>query len=138
MKNKALTTGLVAIAFTGGRLTQTENLKSVDLDPCLVIPAVVTNVHDIDTMTVEVKQRLQVRLLENYGVELSNENGIAARDILKTKCPEGSDVILRIPYKTDIWKMFTFGRVLGYVYKDGENLSEFAVKSGYATKTKTK
>lgn len=138
MKKQLLTASLIAASFVAGRTTQQTTVQSIELEPQLIIPAIVTDVHDGDTLTVEVKNKIQVRMLENYAIELSDEKGIEARNALAKKCPVGSEVIVKIPYKTDIWRMFTFGRILGYIYKDGEDLSDFIVKSGYATKTKVK
>lgn len=133
---------VLAAGLVIGRSTSPQEIKKVEqvalefAIPQITVPGIVTNIHDLDTLTVEVKQKINVRMLDNYAIELSDENGLKARDLLIEKCPIGSEVIVQIPFKQDLSKMLTLGRVLGRVYKDGEDLSEFAVSTGFATKEK--
>lgn len=145
LKNSGiLSTGLL-FGYLATATTKVNKLETIITNktfefvvPQITLPATVTNIHDLDTVTVEVTQRFNVRMLDNWAIELSNENGKKARDLLIEKCPIGSEVIVQIPFKQDLSKMLTLGRVLGKVYKDGEDLSEFAVSTGFSTKEKIK
>jgi len=136
MKKQLLTASLITAAFVSGRITQPTVLRSIELEPQLIVPAVVTNIHDGDTLTVEIKQKVNVRMLDCWAKELKEDGGEQSLENLRKICPETSEVLLQVPIKSDITRMFTFGRILGNVYKDGKNLSEEQVKQGFATKTK--
>ena len=135
--NKFAIAAITSAAFIGGRITQfPETLSSVP-EPQIVLPAEVLDVHDGDTLKVSVSQVMSVRLLDCWSKELKDGGEPAKQNLLK-KCPIGSKVVLRVPIEPDISRMFTFGRVLGYIYKDNENLSEVQVNDGFATKKKPK
>lgn len=137
MKYKLTVAALIATSFAGGRLTQTNRTGSALQEPVIALPAKVVSVHDGDTLRVKFELESSVRMLDCWASELKEgEKGLQSKENLLRLCPEGSDVIVQIPFKADISKMFTFGRVLGYVYKDGENISELQVLHGFATKEK--
>lgn len=101
----------------------------------------VVEVFDGDTITVEIRKRLKIRLLDCWAPETRTKDadekkrGFAARDYMKSLA-EGKEGVLFIPTEDDISKVFTFGRALGYVWIGDTNLSEEMVKKGHATKTK--
>lgn len=139
MKNKLALTSLMVVSFVGGKLTQTDYINSAATDPQIALPATVVSVHDGDTMRVRFEVETSVRMLDCWSAELKDgEKGLQAKENLLKLCPDGSKVLIRIPFSSDISKMFTFGRVLGRVYKDGKDLSEEQVKEGFATTTKKK
>lgn len=138
MKKQLLAASLIAASFLAGRTTQTTSVQSIELEPQLIIPAIVTDVHDGDTLTVEVKNVVHVRMLDCWAKELKEDGGKESLENLRKNCPENSEVLLQVPIKTDITRMFTFGRVLANVYKDGKNMSEIQMQEGFATKQKVK
>lgn len=108
------------------------------LIPQVILPATVVGIHDGDTIKVRIEQVLSIRLKDVWSDELSEKNGQASLENLQKICPIDSKVLLQVPLETDISKMFTFGRVLGNVYKDGQNVGERQVQDGFATKNKPK
>jgi len=116
-------------------------------------PARVLRVIDGDTLEVEVRRTVRVRLLDCWAPESKSDSRVAEqdRDRQKTlglaakaslqRVAEDQDVIVRIPtqYHGDISQLFTMGRVLGHVWlrtSPQESLSERQVRLGHATKTK--
>lgn len=137
MKQKLGIAALIAASFIGGKITNESRTLSSVIEPQISIPAKVISVHDGDTLRVQFQIESSVRMLDCWAAELkSGELGLKSKENLIKLCPEGSEVLIKIPFNSDISKMFTFGRILGYVYKDGNNLSELQVKQGFATKVK--
>ena len=137
MKSKLGIAALIAASFIGGKITNESKILSSSIEPQITLPAKAIRVVDGDTIRVKFEVESSVRLLEVYAPELkTGELGLQSKENLLKLCPEGSEVLIQIPFKSDISKMFTFGRVLGNVYKDGNNLSELQVKQGFATKEK--
>ena len=105
------------------------------------VPARVLSVHDGDTLKVEVKFVMDVRLLDCWSPELKGDErlkGFAARDNLK-KLAEGKTGVLHVPLTSDnIGKATSMGRILGRVIINGDDLSYEQVKAKHATKTKPK
>ena len=101
----------------------------------------VVHVVDGDTVDIEIRKRVRVRLLKCWAPELhgSRRNaGLASRENLKELC-EGKLVKLHIPAdeEGELASRFTFGRVLGFVYlEDDTNVSDLMVDSGHAARTK--
>lgn len=116
-------------------------------------PARVLRVIDGDTLEVEIRRVVRVRMLDCWAPEshldkrVSEEEredsklaGLAAKDALQ-EIADGRDVILRIPTAADgdLSQVFTLGRVLGKVWlvsEPLESLSERQVRLGHATKEK--
>lgn len=139
MKNKIMIPTLMIASFTAGSYIPPQPSLSDTPKPQLTLPATVLSVHDGDTMRVKVEVETSVRLLDCWAKELKDgEKGLQSKENLLKLCPEGSKVLIQIPFNVDISKMFTFGRVLGLVYKDGVNLSEQQIKDGYGTIKKDK
>lgn len=126
--------GLVVILI--GKATSFE--KPEELTPQVILPATVVGIHDGDTIKVRIEQVLSIRLKDVWSDELSEKNGQASLENLQKICPIDSKVLLQVPLETDISKMFTFGRVLGNVYKDGQDIGERQIRDGFATKNKPK
>lgn len=112
--------------------------------------AVVTRVVDGDTVEVELRRRIRVRLLDCWAPETKGHDpekkaaGEAAREHLEQIIPVGNDVILEIPTDVegdagDMGQILTFGRVVGSVwnaYKGGKSANEQMVADGFATQSK--
>lgn len=144
MKGVAIVSGCVLAGLLLG--------FSVPVDPPttgLTTRATVTRVIDGDTVEVEIRNRVRVRLLDCWCMESKSDprlpeeqreaakaRGLAARDNLKALC-EGREVILHVPTdgSGDVSKLWTMGRVLGRVWVAGsdKSLNELQVESGHAT-----
>jgi endonuclease YncB( thermonuclease family) len=116
-------------------------------------PARVLRVIDGDTLEVEVRRVVRIRMLDCWAPESKADSrvpeedreqqkalGLASKAALQ-KVAEDQDVIVRIPTRSDgdISHMFTMGRVLGHVWLQKapqESLSERQVRLGHATTTK--
>lgn len=107
------------------------------MEPGITTKATVIDVHDGDTLTVEIKRTVRVRLLNCYAPELKEPGGQEARDFLR-KMVSGKEVVLTIPTSKNqnISDNFTFGRVLGHVYLGETNVAEELICHRHATRTK--
>lgn len=105
--------------------------------------AKVKNIVDGDTLDVEIVRRIRVRLKDCWCPEtrtkdiVEKQKGLASRSHLATLLNNG-EVVLFIPadYEGEIKDIFTFGRVVGHIFVDGQNVSEAMVESGHATARK--
>lgn len=107
-----------------------------------ILPAKVVGVIDGDTIEVEVRRRLRVRLLDCWAPEThttdseEKERGFAAKEFLHNLI-NGKDVSVEIELEPDgkFGDQMTFNRILGRVYLEGEiDVSQIMVESGHATK----
>lgn len=109
--------------------------------PGWVTRAKVVEVYDGDTVTVEVRKRIRVRLLNCWAPEIHTKDerekaaGIKARDHLR-KVLDQKEVILSVPSREEVGKSFSFDRALGLIYIDDRSASELMVESGHATQSK--
>lgn len=105
--------------------------------------ATITNLVDGDTVDVEIRRTVRVRLLECWAPEsrtrdaAEKEKGLASKAHLQEIAPVGTPVRLWVPTsgEGDIAKVFTMGRALGHVWPldgDGRSLSQQQVESGHA------
>lgn len=112
--------------------------------PTLNLPCEITEVYDGDTLTVQVKINVRVRLLDCWAHEVRTKDlkakakGIASRDHLRGLVPTGAKGLLVIPLggATRLDDIFTMGRVLANVHVADKSLSDEQVKAGHAWKTK--
>lgn len=107
--------------------------------PAIVVPCQVVSTHDGDTISVEVKLRLNVRLLDSWSPELSQPGGQDAAARMH-RLADGKAGTLEIPLDRvdNVADVLTFGRVLGRVWIDGRDVGAVMVSEGLATKTKGK
>lgn len=114
----------------------------------------VLNCIDGDTLDVEIKRKLRVRLLDCWAPETRTKNeeeklkGRESKEFLSNLLFEredspqvayiGKQIVLYIPAdeQGELKDIFTFGRVLGRIFVDEKDVSEIMVEKGYATKTK--
>jgi endonuclease YncB( thermonuclease family) len=104
----------------------------------------VTRVLDGDTLEVEVRRTVRIRLLGCWAPETrtrdmeEKQRGLAARAYLNDAC-FGRDAVVTVPMEPDarFGEAMSMGRVLGYVAVDGSDLSEHMVQGGHATKEKS-
>lgn len=97
----------------------------------------VKRILDGDTVEIEVSYPVRVRLKDVWAPEKDTKAGQKVWAELTRKLI-GEKVLLHIPTvdADNTSEAFTFGRVLGVVYVGSENINEWLVKEGYATKTK--
>ena len=99
--------------------------------------------YDGDTVVVEIRKRVRVRLLDCWAPEIrtkdkdEKQKGYDSKENLQTILPDGSDAILHIPGSVDIGRSLTFGRFLGHLWADADddNVSAQQVEAGHATET---
>lgn len=118
--------------------------------PSWTTRAKVLRVIDGDTLEVEVRRVIRVRLLDCWAPEskidprisesrqaAEKKAGQASKANLQ-KLVDGKDVIVQIPSDAEVAKSITMGRWLGRVWipGDGESISEKQVRGGFATKSK--
>lgn len=107
--------------------------------PSVTVTGAVTDVHDGDTLTVEVRLPVRVRLLDCWAKELSQPGGKEAREHLR-QLVQGKSCLVQIPLdgfrRSD--DVFSFGRLLARVWIDGDSVdvSVRMVQDGHATKEK--
>lgn len=107
--------------------------------------AKVVRVVDGDTIEVEVKKVVRIRLLDCWAPETRTRDaaeklkGFAAKEHLEGLI-QNREVKVHIPMKPGqkVGDSFSFGRALGHVWLKGEgkSVSAIMVKSGHATKTR--
>lgn len=103
----------------------------------------IVDVHDGDTVTVEITRRVRVRLLDCWAPEVTGAEkpqGIKSRDALRAIALLKS-ATLYVPTEgnDELGDVMTFDRVLGHVWLESDpsqSLSERQVRAGFATKTK--
>lgn len=120
-----------------------DNIKKTKI----VEEAKVISVIDGDTIKVSVTKEFNVRLLDCWAPEITGPNkdsGLNSKRYLESILKSGDKIIVEIPTTNRFEDSVSLGRMLGYVWKDlnndgkDDNISENIVKSGFATKTKTK
>jgi len=119
-------------------------------EPSWTTKATVISTVDGDTLDLEIRRTIRVRLLDCWAPETHLDGrlpesqraaekaaGLKSKEAL-TALAMGKPVILQVPTSEDLLKSTTMGRVLGRVWLEGddESLSEKQVKSGNATKVK--
>lgn len=119
-------------------------------EPSWTTRAVVTEVHDGDTLTVAIRRTIRVRLLDAWAPEVKADNrlpearraaekaaGIASKKNLQSLAL-GKEVVLQVPTDEDLLKATTMGRVLGTVWLEGsdKSLNQLQVEGGFATREK--
>lgn len=107
--------------------------------------AVVVRTIDGDTLQVEIRRTMTVRLLDCWAPESrtrdleEKQRGLAAKAHLEQICPPGAAVRLWIPVRNeDLAQSLTLGRALGHVWlaSDDKSLSQHQVEAGHAEREK--
>lgn len=105
----------------------------------LSVHAEVVDVHDGDTVTVELKFRVPVRIRDLWAPELKEPGGLQSRDALKMWLPVGSKCVVFVPSKNPLLLMdcVSLGRMVGDVYTaDGVKVSDLMIGAGLGTPKK--
>ena len=130
--------------------------ENTEPQPGWITVGKVVRVPDGDTVDVEIRRRVRVRLLGCWAAESRRDprvknridreaaklRGIAAKEHLR-RVALGKRCVLMIPTQadgdettSDIGDVFSLSRALGRVWVDGKDLSELQVERGYATREK--
>ncbi len=130
--------------------------ENTEPQPGWITVGKVVRVPDGDTVDVEIRRRVRVRLRDCWAEESRRDpriknridrdaaklRGIAAKEHLR-RVALGKRCVLMIPTQTDgddttsdVGDVFSLSRALGRVWVDGQDLSELQVERGYATRTK--
>ena len=107
--------------------------------------AKVTRVIDGDTVDVEITRKVRVRLKDCWAPEkksrdiVEKQKGMASLAHLAAVIDD-KEIVLFIPAddKGEIKDVFTFGRVVGHIFYNEEDMSEHMIESGHATRYKVK
>lgn len=135
---------LVSVAAMIGYSAADAPVKSINptilpLGMGLTVPGRIVAVHDGDTLTVECRFVMDVRLIDCYAPEVTGPQkpqGIVSRDNLRAIAGT-KDCVINVPFTTDnIGSATSMSRVLGKVSVDVGDLSELQVKGGFAKATK--
>jgi endonuclease YncB( thermonuclease family) len=104
--------------------------------PGITLPCTVTEVTDGDTVVVQLRLTTSVRLKDCWAKELGS-GGEPAKNRL-TKLAEGKDATLTIDLSEAkrLGDVFSFGRVIGTLWIEGDCVNRQLVKEGFATKVK--
>ena len=108
-------------------------------NPALTIPCRVVSAHDGDTVSVEIRVKANVRILDCWSPELSQPGGREAAARMQ-RLAVGKDGLLEIPLDRadNLADVLTLGRVLGRVWVDGRDVGAVMVAEGFATREKRK
>ena len=119
----------------------------------LSFPAAVQKVYDGDTIEVEVRRTIRVRILGLWCPEVRTRDaaekaaGLAARDALReligprlTGSRRANQVVVTVPIEADgrFGDSMSFGRVLGKVKtSDGIDVAEWMISRGHGTRERS-
>lgn len=114
--------------------------------PGIVARAKVVRVLDGDTVDVELRVPIRVRLTDCWAPEIRGDEraaGQASKHALAGMLPKGRNIVVHVPTQNarQFGDVLTFGRVLGSIWatfkgKGKRNVSTEMVKRGFATVTK--
>ena len=104
--------------------------------PSITLPCTVVEVTDGDTVVVQLRLVTSVRLKDCWAQELGSGGELAKRRL--TKLAEGKDATLSIDLSDAkrLGDVFSFGRVVGTLWIDGDCVNRQLVREGFATKAK--
>lgn len=136
LQSLAYASGLLFLVACACVLLGADRKTAIQPEPTVCLPCRVVAVHDGDTVTCEVSLRCQVRLLNCWAPEL-RAGGESARDRM-IELALKKDGVLEIPLRgaDNVADVLTFGRMLGRVWVDGEELGAVLVREHLATKEK--
>lgn len=139
MKIAAVLTSFFALLSLAGVGSLIADPPAENPQPCVIYPCRVLSIRDGDTLKIECRVVLDVRLLDAWAAEITGDEkprGLKAKANLQ-KLAEGKSGIVTIPLTSDnIGKATSMSRILGRISIDGKDLSAEQVKAGFATKTK--
>lgn len=134
---------LLCFGYSFGILlfNQVTNSKS---ETKIVENAIVSGIHDGDTIKVKVTREYSVRLIDCWAPEITGkekDHGLKSKAALESMLKIGDEIVVEIPTENNQPKT-TLGRTLAKVYKDvdndgnDDNISVEMVKRGFAKEKK--
>lgn len=102
------------------------SMSTLVTEPGLTVVAEVVSVHDGDTIKVRVTREFDVRVRDVDTPELRTAEGKSVQKIVEELVRKANKVLIFIPSNdpTKLMDFNSFGRVVGDVFLDGENLAE--------------
>lgn len=118
--------GLLGIAFSAERAPQ----------PGIALPCTIAEVTDGDTVVVQLQLTTSVRLKDCWAKEMGSGGEPAQKRL--TKLAQGKDATLFIDLSEArrLGDVFSFGRVIGTLWIDGDCVNRRLIKEGLATESK--
>ncbi len=133
---------LVAMIVFSVNLDDEKEIQPIDKpDNGITTEVYLISVIDGDTLDVEIRKTIRVRLLECWAPETRTKDkeeksrGLKSKKFLETFIA-GKELTLFVPETKKFSDMFTFGRVLGHVWAGEKNISQEMVESNHATMSK--
>jgi micrococcal nuclease len=141
---RSMAIAFVVAAFSPSSEARTENIRPAPEDSLYHYRAVVIDVHDGDTITVDLDLGFHVwvrgeriRLAHINAPELHGDaaaEGKAAGNFLRNLVLNKSVIIQTIKSPSGNDKQEKFGRYLGVIWLDDVNVNDLLVSNGYAVK----
>lgn len=102
----------------------------------LAVKGKVVEVYDGDTVTVEFTIKSRVRVIDLWCPEV---RGVERPEGLKSKkrmeeLVLGREVLVHVPAKKTLGKLFSFDRLLAHLYLKDKKVSEQMIEEGFGTK----
>lgn len=97
--------------------------ECLDVESCIY--GTVTGIIDGDTIKVN---DISIRFALSSAPEINEEGGTTSKKFIKVLCPVGSDVIVD---QDDLQPFDKYGRMIGVIYCNGNNLNEELAESKY-------
>ena len=139
VKYPGIAIALLSAAILFGVVSATLPEDATIIQPGITLPCRVISVHDGDTLKIECRVEMDIRLLDCWAPEIhgdEKQDGLKSLENLK-KIAEGKDGVVTIPLNgPNIGKATSLSRVLGKITIDGKDLSDQQVKGGFAAPTK--
>lgn len=120
-------------------VAKSSEIRDESPQPAISLPCEVISVHDGDTLKVECRIEMDIRLLDCWTPEIhGNEKPAGIKSMLNLKkIADGKKGVVHIPLNAvNIGKSTSMSRVLGRLYIDGKDVSDQQVKGGFAATTK--
>ena len=98
--------------------------------------AQVIDVHDGDTVTVEVRFRVPIRIRDLWAPELSEAGGLESKMALQELLKQNTQCVVFIPSKNPLLLMdsVNLGRIVGDIFNNEDiNVAEYMVEHGFGT-----
>ena len=111
-------------------------------EPGIVLDGTIVNVVDGDTVDIEFKRRVRVRLRDCWAPEtrttdpVEKQRGLAAKHFVMGWEGQPARLVVNTDGDEDWGDGLSFGRAVGDVWVHGYNIAPRIIQAGHATKTK--
>ena len=135
MRRFRITLAVVCVAVVGFLLLwQIRIIGGQSVTPMIRVPCTIIDAVDGDTLTVEMRLKARVRLKDCWAPEMREPGGKEAHRWMK-EMVEGKDGMLEVSLDkaARLDHVFSFGRIVGRVYVNDEDVGRGLVLAGLAT-----